>query len=824
MSHDARAPWAGTTIARLFGTTLLVASLFAGLLAGLGYAPRASADVAPPTLLGDPSSGWIPDIPVMADPARAERNPSLTTAANGDLYMAFETDISGSRDVYFASSSDSGLTWTVPVAVATSGVDENSPSITTDPFTGRTFIAYQLGSSGATPIHAAYSDDRITWTDRVVLPCGVICIRPRIVSEYWNGTNNMVYVALSGRLSTNDWNTAIARSSDHGASWTWYESGLSATDVRYQPDIAVHKGSDGVDRVFVVYRGGAAFPGTTGYIEWSANHGSTWAPRAQWYSSVNTPPAIVAAHDGSSLLLAYSTASSQVTWAQVPNPRDLTTFTGTWDFLPTSGTQPALGVDGTGSTATTIGGRYYLVAHDLTGGLFNTTAPVTLSVPVDWSPEQTVTDTGASVSALWPELTITAQDRGGPWEPAVAWTDDRAGNDDVFYSTTGGSTGLRLTITSVPTGQRVSVDASTRVTPATFFVSPGIHTVSVSSPQTGAPGWRYLFLDWSDGGAMSHPINVTADTALQVTFATQVLLTLNSALGAVTGDGWYDLDATATIRAQGPIPGAPGWRWRFDGWTGDLVSSLATETVLMDAPKTIDAGWQQQVELTITSAQGGVSGAGWYDLGGTATLTATTPQSGGTGIRYAFAAWTGDLYSPSLIAFLTMNEPHAVTANWQTEYYLTVSTAHGNVTASEWFAAGDQASITVQATEVTEAGRMWTFTGWSGDATGTSRTLNVTMTGPMTVTANWREKINSPFTGSTMFLLVALIAALALFLVIALLMRRRKKNATYLPMQSAPPGAPPTGPPMAPPATDQPTQPWQDPGQPPPPPPTSPPT
>ena len=534
MTGRESAPRSRKTNAQLGATALVVATLMTTLLAGLAMWSRGAAAGASPRLDAAPGNGWIPDVPVAADPVHSERNPSLTTAADGDLYMAFDSDVSGSRGIYFTRSSDGGLTWSSPVVVADTASDEVTPSITQDPDSGRVFVAYELGTSGATPIHAAYSDDLVTWNDRVVLPCGVICVRPRIVSEYWNGPNNVVYVALSGRLSTNDWNTAVARSTNQGDSWTWYESGLGMTDVRYLPDIAVQKGSDGVDRVFVTYRGGTTFPGIDAYVEWSSNHGISWATRASWFSNVAGPIAIAAAHDGTSLLLAYNTSSPQLVWAQMPSPQDLSTFNGTWDFLPTAGTQPALSADGTGNTSTAIGGTYSLIAHDLTGSLFHVSAPVTLIANGDWSPPVTITDVGALPSAAYPDLSATSQNRIGAWHPAVAWTDGRAGNDDVYYTTPGGaSVGSRVTIDTIPTGLRVTLDSTTRIAPASFFVSNGTHTVSVSSLQAGAPGWQYVFASWSDGGAVSHTIDVASDMFLTVSFGTQVQLTVSSARGGV---------------------------------------------------------------------------------------------------------------------------------------------------------------------------------------------------------------------------------------------------------------------------------------------------
>ncbi len=880
---------------------LLITVMAASLLAGLGpFPPSASAGGAAPQPLGLPASGWISDVPVAADSLAAESDASVTTAASGDLYMAFQSNAAGNYDIYFTESGDGGLTWTPPVAVTSSATNEVSPSIAQDPYTGRTYIAYMFGISGSVPIRVAYSDDRITWTERTVLGCGVRCERPRIASEYWRGASNVQYVALAGPVGANDWNVAIARSLDDGNSWTWYESGLGPADVRFQPDVAVQRGTDGIDRVFAVYRGGATVAtANTLYVEWSTTYGASWAARANWFANVVSPPAIAASHDGTSLLVAYGTSTPEVAWAQAPYPQSLTTFNGTADVLPTLGSRPAVSADGVGMNATGVGGAYNLVAHDTAGALFHVQAPVTLTSNADWSAATVFTDAGAIPSVGAPDLSVTAQYRGTSWNPAVAWTDQRAGNDDVYYTTRGttapGTT--NVTIDTVPTGLRVTLDGITRAAPATFLVANGTHRVGVSSPQAGAPGWRYAFASWSDGGAISHNIAVTGDMALTVSFSSQVLLTLNSAQGGVacdTVDCWYDLGATATITATSPQSGGVGVRYRFDRWTGDVTSTSLSATLLMDAPKTVDANWWTQYYLTVSSPYGGVTGAGWYDAGASATFTVTSPQAGspGTryeftdwsgdavsaalsgsvtmdapktvaanwktqflltvvsawggvagagwydqnaavtllasspqagspGTRYVFAAWTGDVWSMNFAITFPMDAPKTVTANWNTEYYLAVNTGHGGATASGWFPTGTRVTVRVNATEVVEGGRTWLFTGWSGDATGADATVNVTMTGPLNVTAMWQEKPVDLFAGPSGALVIGgiLLAVLAGILVIVFARRRRQQAA---PMAGMPPVAaagPVGGETSAPPAPMSP----QEPGAPPPTPPIGPP-
>src|SRR3989442_8765013 len=352
---------------------------------------------------------------------------------------------------------------------------------------------------------------------------------------------------------------AFLRSTNQGVSWQFlYEDGLGATDVRHHPDVAVQHGTDGIDRVLMFYRYGAAIPGTAGRMEWSTDYGAAWSAPSVWSASVDPPPAITAAHDGDSVMIAYG-SGSDVIWAVDTDPTNLVWGASTfWGQFATGGASVALGVDGDGSTNLTVGGAYHLVSQFAGGPLSYETAPVSLSSAADWSAPLSISDTAAAPSGAYPQLTVASQFRNGTWYPGVAWTDDRRGNNDVYYTTPGGFVApgpINVTITSVPSGRRVSLDGATRIAPAVYSVAAGPHTIAVASPQAGAPGWQYVFSSWSDGGAMSHAINVVTNMTVAVSFTTQVLLTVNSAQGGVTGGGWYDLGLMATITATTPLAG-----------------------------------------------------------------------------------------------------------------------------------------------------------------------------------------------------------------------------------------------------------------------------
>lgn len=709
-----------------------------GDLAPTGTASGGDPPAAP---AGDAGSGWIWDVQVTTA-ASSERRPSLTSAANGDLLVAYESTAAGNPDVMFQRSTTFGRTWSAPIVVANSSTEEAHPSIAADPISGRIFVAYQLGIVGATTIMSAYSDDGVSWTAVTAFSCGVLCERPRIVSEYWNGASNRQYIVFAGEVSAGtDWNWVVVRSVDQGAVWTpMYESGFSAIDVRHHPAIAVQHGTDGTDRVMVFYRSGAAVPGTTGTMEWSEDYGATWTGLSNWAANVDSPPTVAASHDGDSVMVAYATAANDVTWAVHPDPTSLVWGVGSfWGAFPNTGSNVALAVDGAGSRNLTLGGRYHLVARSSTAAeIVYATAPTNLTGAADWTVPSTVSDTAGSVSVTYPEKTVTTVLRGSTWFPGVAWGDFRDGLPDYnVYFTTPGTT---YTIATSPTGLQVTIDGNPATAPVVLTWFPGeIHAIGTPSPQLGAPGTRSTFQSWSDGGTQSHFFTV----------------------------GTADITITATFL--------------------------------------------EEVFLAVSSAHSGVSGSGWYALGATATIAAISPQPGPPGTRFVFAAWTGDILSASNPASVSMDAPKAIVANWRTEYELTIASAHGNVSGGGWYPAGDAAQVTLAEREVTEGGRTWQFTGWSGDATGTNATANVTMDGARTVTANWREKPGLLVgAGATILLLLILVVALIAVLGLVFLRRRKKPQPTFQQMHTVPGAAAPvpSPPPVAPP---EPPQEWPPP-------------
>lgn len=118
---------------------------------------------------------------------------------------------------------------------------------------------------------------------------------------------------------------------------------------------------------------------------------------------------------------------------------------------------------------------------------------------------------------------------------------------------------------SVPPGRMVAVNGIPYVTPVTVEIPISTWAeIDASAPQEVAPGSRYRFESWSDGGTAVHSIVVTEPAEFVVTYALQHELTMDDDPRAtlLPGSGWYDAGAIVAIEA------VPDYEWAFLAWAG----------------------------------------------------------------------------------------------------------------------------------------------------------------------------------------------------------------------------------------------------------------
>ena len=193
----------------------------------------------------------------------------------------------------------------------------------------------------------------------------------------------------------------------------------------------------------------------------------------------------------------------------------------------------------------------------------------------------------------------------------------------------------------------------------------------------------------------------------------------------------YDPGETVTLTAT------TNSGWTFAHWSGDTVSSDNPLTITMSNHTVLTATFtQDSYDLSVSIVGAGdvavVPEQSSYTYGQTITLTATADPG------WTFADWSGDVVSSSNPLTLTITNDTNLTATFtQDSYDLSVSTVgEGNVEV-----VPDQSSYTygqtITLTATADSG--WDFVNWSGDATGGSNPLVVTITDDITITANFAQ-------------------------------------------------------------------------------------
>ena len=155
------------------------------------------------------------------------------------------------------------------------------------------------------------------------------------------------------------------------------------------------------------------------------------------------------------------------------------------------------------------------------------------------------------------------------------------------------------------------------------------------------PGTRYVFDGWSGASNSTNPtisVEVSGPFCVGTVDHLEYRLTVLPATNTA-GAGWYREGTEATVTAEITIGVSAGERQRFLRWTGDASGTLATVHLLMNAPHTVQAEWQQQYLVTVDPGPGVVSGDGWVDAGSAATLIAAATAEDG-GVAYEFLGWS----------------------------------------------------------------------------------------------------------------------------------------------------------------------------------------
>ncbi len=231
-----------------------------------------------------------------------------------------------------------------------------------------------------------------------------------------------------------------------------------------------------------------------------------------------------------------------------------------------------------------------------------------------------------------------------------------------------------------------------------------------------------------DHGNVSTPTPTPTTTPTTYTLTTRCVGNGSITPPYATNDSGTGIAVTATA-ASG---------WTFSSWFGDLSGNTSPTTITMNSNKDITAVFTQDVYTLTTSicGSGSISTDAFnpYLSGSVITLTAT-PDSG-----QAFSGWSGSITNSSTTTTITMNANKSVTATFTQIYYTlntSVAAGNGNVTpSSNSYASGSV--VQVNATPNTN----WAFFNWSGNQTGTTSPVTITMNSNQSVTATFINVTN----------------------------------------------------------------------------------
>ncbi|MDB5264088.1 MAG: cell wall/surface repeat protein, partial [Adhaeribacter sp.] len=351
---------------------------------------------------------------------------------------------------------------------------------------------------------------------------------------------------------------------------------------------------------------------------------------------------------------------------------------------------------------------------------------------------------GAGTFAQGSTVTVTATPIDG--YSFTNWTEDKkeVSTSASYQFTMAGNKDLVANYSLTPPSQLAVVLSSNPVEGGTTN-GAGNFNRGASVTVTANPNAGYTFLNWTENGNIastnaSYQFVLSSDRTLVANYkvipASQLQVALSSspaAGGTTSGEGSFGAGSSVTVNAVANAS------YNFVNWTenGNEVSTSASYTFALNANKTLVANFAiKTYSLTVTAPNGTVLRVldqARYNHGATVVLTAT-PNTG-----FTFTSWTGDATGDKNPLTVTMNEDKNITANFTAipvvnHYTLTVTAINGKV-VEEPNLPNYNAGTNVQLTATANPG--YTFTSWSGDATGTVNPLTVTMNGNKNITANF---------------------------------------------------------------------------------------
>lgn len=736
------------------------------------------------------STGWAKERVVYSDTNAYiyDSRTSIATDGFGNLFVAndYYNLSTGYYGIQVSKSSDGGNSWTVIKRAYDSTHNLRYPSIAIDPYSNDIFVAAEREwtSNDHDILVLRYVNGVWNWNP-VANVLGNDDRFPSITSEYSYGGVNWQYISYEYVHSYNDRDLMFAKSTDHGASWSLKKLWGDFPDYNVYAQTSI---TNAEGDIYIAYKAGADYDSACEIrVERSSDFGSSWIRYMDIDGLPNgcSYPSIAATHGGSTVMVAFQyqwSANDIDVWYSYSTDKGTTWTKGNPLFISglENETLPALAVDGGGKTENNIMGYFHAVCQS--DHYIGYKRAYYANLPI-WSQLQIVNERW-----MYCGLAIITQFRNGSGQfyPCVTWIDNRPQDYGYGYTLYYSTSGAGINFYSDPPGRTAEIDGNAYITPVKFnWIAGYNHTINAPSPQYVGSDIRFVWTDWSDSGTQTHSITAgTSDITLSAYFKTQYYLTINDDCSSVS----------QTVSVESPHPysnnynntwtltrsGALRMRchfayvhteFRFDyvhivdgaaniysNYTGDFddvwsvwVPGDTIEIRLTSDFSVVDDGfvidrleWQNQsATATIDGVSYELPESFWWDNGSSHSINAplTINDPALPRKRYFFTEWSGLSSSISNNITFTVSTPGILTANYKTQYHLTMNTDPDGLTPQPivtplgpWYGNGTLVICTAQA----ESG--YTFDHWTVDETTQGQGVNpiaISMNEPHTAIAHY---------------------------------------------------------------------------------------
>jgi hypothetical protein len=375
---------------------------------------------------------WTHEELVGLDNDFIDRAISMATDSRGYAYIAYEDwyPAVNQSAIFVMCSTDEGSNWTVVATGYDSSHNLSHPSIAIDPYTNDIFVAVERERASDDHDILIFRCINETWTLNPVADIlGSDDRFPSITSEYSYGAANRQYLSYEHVNDYNDRDLMLARSTDHGDTWSIQKLHGDWPDysVHAQASITNAEGN-----IYISYKWGADYDTPCEIrVDRSTDFGNSWTQLLDVDGLPNgcSFPCIVASHGGNTVMVAFQYAKSasgtDISYSySSDNGTSWTKGQPLFDSDLESERTPALAVDSGDFTDTGVGGFLYAACRS--GEYVNFRRAYYRLLPC-WDDLEIASDRWAGKG-----LAVALLSSHQRSYPCIAWTCGRTRN--IYYS------------------------------------------------------------------------------------------------------------------------------------------------------------------------------------------------------------------------------------------------------------------------------------------------------------------------------------------------------------------------------------------------------